>query len=379
MSIKPARIALALTLAAFVAGCASNKPTYQPAPFTPATIPTGDYVPRVDAFALVMDTSSSMADNRHSDFFAAKDVVGQLNRTIPELGYQGALVTFGSGCMMDKGLARVWYGPETYSTAALGDALASITCAGGPTPMELGIEAGGGAATDTTGQVAVIVVSDFEDIDTKAAAGAIADIKQTYGDRVCLHAIQVGNNAGGADDRAAVAGGTSCGSAVSASELGSPAAMAAYVERVLLAPAPKSNDDDGDGVANADDRCPGTPAGANVNLVGCWWVGADDILFDFDKAEIKSTLMLDEAVEVLKVNPDVNVEVQGHTDNVGDPDYNVGLSERRANAVRDYMISKGIPSSRLRAKGYGMTRPHVSNDSEQGRALNRRVELHPYR
>ena len=89
--------------------------------------------------------------------------------------------------------------------------------------------------------------------------------------------------------------------------------------------------------------------------------------------------MLDEAVEVLKVNPDVNVEVQGHTDNVGDPDYNVGLSERRANAVRDYMISKGIPSSRLRAKGYGMTRPHFSNDSEQGRALNRRVELHPYR
>jgi OOP family OmpA-OmpF porin len=379
MSIKPARIALALSLAVFVAGCASNKPTYQPAPFTPATIPAGEFVPKVDAFALVLDASSSMGENRHANFFAGKDVVSQLNQTIPELGYQGALATFGPGCMLDKGLARLWYGPETYSTAALGDALASIKCAGGPTPMELGIEAGGSAATDTTGQVAVIVVSDFEDIDTKAAAGALAKIEETYGDRVCLHAIQVGNNAGGAEDRAEIAGATSCGSAVSASELGSAAAMSAYVQRVLLAPAPRSNDADGDGVADADDRCPGTPAGANVNTVGCWWVGADDVLFDFDKAEIKSTFMLDEAIDVLKRNPDVNVEVQGHTDNVGDPDYNVGLSERRANAVRDYMIAKGIPSSRLTAKGYGMTRPHFSNDSEQGRALNRRVELHPYR
>ncbi len=148
---------------------------------------------------------------------------------------------------------------------------------------------------------------------------------------------------------------------------------------MLLAPAQRVGDADGDGVPDDRDRCPGTPAGANVNQVGCWWVGADDVLFDFDKAEIKSTFMLDEAVEVLKQNPDVMVEVQGHTDNIGNPDYNVGLSERRANAVRDYMISKGIPSSRLTAKGYGATRPHFSNDSEQGRALNRRVQLRPYR
>ncbi|MGD1977098.1 MAG: OmpA family protein, partial [Gammaproteobacteria bacterium] len=94
--------------------------------------------------------------------------------------------------------------------------------------------------------------------------------------------------------------------------------------------------------------------------------------------DIKSTFMLDEAVEILKANPEVKVEVQGHTDNVGDPDYNLGLSQRRAVVVRDYMIRKGIDPNRLRATGYGMTRPHFSNDSEQGRALNRRVELHPY-
>ena len=75
----------------------------------------------------------------------------------------------------------------------------------------------------------------------------------------------------------------------------------------------------------------------------------------------------------------INVEIQGHTDNVGDPAYNVNLSQRRADAVMEYMIANGVSSSRLRAKGYGDTRPHVSNASDQGRALNRRVELHPYR
>jgi OOP family OmpA-OmpF porin len=103
------------------------------------------------------------------------------------------------------------------------------------------------------------------------------------------------------------------------------------------------------------------------------------VLFDFDKAVIKSTFMLDEAITLLKGNPEINVEIQGHTDNVGDPAYNVNLSQRRADAVMEYMIANGVSSSRLRAKGYGDTRPHESNASEKGRALNRRVELHPYR
>ena len=361
-----------------VAGCASNEPTYQPRAFSPVPIDSRAFVPAVDAFVILMDTSSSMAENQNRHFFAAKDTVNAMNQTIPELGYQGALVTFGPGCLLDKGLARIWYGPTTYSTAELGGALGKIKCAGGVTPLDRGLETSGKAPAAVSGKTAILVVSDFRDIDSKKSMKALKALNEKYGGRVCVHAVQIGEDKKGTKFRDSLGSATNCGSAVNASAIASPAAMSEYITKTLLMAAP-SNDDDGDGVTNDLDRCPTTPPGARVNQVGCWWLGDENVLFDFDKAEIKSTFMLDEAIKILRANPDINVEIQGHTDNVGDPDYNMGLSQRRADAVYTYMIDKGISSSRLRSKGYGDTRPHFSNESDEGRALNRRVELHPYR
>jgi OOP family OmpA-OmpF porin len=229
--------------------------------------------------------------------------------------------------------------------------------------------------------MAIIIVSDFREIDVKAAKAKLAGLQAKYGNRVCVHGIQVGAEAAGPAARDEIAGASGCGSSVAASEIATPTAVAAYVERVLLAPpaAARVADGDRDGVPDDRDRCPNTPAGANVNAVGCWWAGSEDVLFDFDKAEVKGTLMLDEAVEILRLNPEISVEVQGHTDNTGDANYNMDLSLRRANAVRDYMISKGISPSRLRAEGFGESQPHFSNDTAEGRARNRRVTLHPIR
>ena len=69
------------------------------------------------------------------------------------------------------------------------------------------------------------------------------------------------------------------------------------------------------------------------------------------------------------------VEVAGHTDSTGAEEYNQGLSERRANSVKDYLVSKGVQAQRLQAKGYGESMPVASNDTKEGRAENRRVEL----
>jgi OOP family OmpA-OmpF porin len=80
---------------------------------------------------------------------------------------------------------------------------------------------------------------------------------------------------------------------------------------------------------------------------------------------------------VLNNNPGMNVELQGHTDNRGTKKFNQALSEKRAVAVMDYLIKKGIAPSRLTAVGYGFSRPMASNDTDQGRAQNRRVELKP--
>jgi OOP family OmpA-OmpF porin len=84
-------------------------------------------------------------------------------------------------------------------------------------------------------------------------------------------------------------------------------------------------------------------------------------------------------VSVLKQNPEIKVEIQGHTDHIGTAVYNQGLSENRAKAVRDYLVRQGIASYRLTAEGYGLTQPVASNDTEEGRAKNRRVELKPVR
>jgi len=101
------------------------------------------------------------------------------------------------------------------------------------------------------------------------------------------------------------------------------------------------------------------------------------ILFDFDKANLKvgSEKVLTEMVKLMKDNPGLKVEIQGHTDNVGAREYNLDLSRRRAQTVRDYLSLYGIESSRMTLAGYGFDMPVASNDTEEGRALNRRVEL----
>jgi OOP family OmpA-OmpF porin len=139
------------------------------------------------------------------------------------------------------------------------------------------------------------------------------------------------------------------------------------------------SDKDGDGVCDENDDCPDTPKGAFVNARGCWVV--ENLLFDFDKAIIKSKYYkdLDEVVRVLKDNPYLNVEIQGHTCNIGTDRYNQRLSERRAKAVKDYFMKKGIPKERLSSIGYGEKKPAFSNQTKDGRRQNRRVELKPIR
>jgi len=100
--------------------------------------------------------------------------------------------------------------------------------------------------------------------------------------------------------------------------------------------------------------------------------------FDFDKSTIRSDAVpvLDEAVEILKAEGVVAVIVEGHTDSVGTDAYNQKLSHRRAEAVRKYLVEHGIPSNRISTEGFGESRPVASNDTADGRAQNRRVELH---
>jgi len=101
------------------------------------------------------------------------------------------------------------------------------------------------------------------------------------------------------------------------------------------------------------------------------------VLFEFGKADLKSGAksQLDRVAGFLIANPDRDVVIEGHTDNVGGDDFNMRLSQARAESVRDYLSLQGVGGTRLAARGYGKTHPVASNDTDSGRAQNRRVEL----
>lgn len=101
------------------------------------------------------------------------------------------------------------------------------------------------------------------------------------------------------------------------------------------------------------------------------------ILFDFDSAVVKeeSFWVLDEIADKLLSLPRVKLEIQGHTDNIGEIEYNQTLSEKRAEAVRESLIKRGVETNRLRSRGFGESKPLAPNDTEEGRAKNRRTQF----
>jgi len=102
-----------------------------------------------------------------------------------------------------------------------------------------------------------------------------------------------------------------------------------------------------------------------------------NIFFDFDKYDLlpESQVELNKLTELLQKNPKMKIEISGHTDNIGTKEYNQVLSENRAKAVYDYLLQHGIAKERLTYKGYGFDKPIDTNDTEQGRANNRRTEF----
>ena len=138
-------------------------------------------------------------------------------------------------------------------------------------------------------------------------------------------------------------------------------------------------DSDGDGVPDYLDQCPGTPLGTVVDTTGCarTLVTLEGIHFEFDSARLTSEAqsILNRAAPSIKANPSTNISVEGYTDSTGSDAYNLNLSQRRAQSVVDYLVSQGVSASRLQPVGNGESNPVASNDTREGRRLNRRVEV----
>ena len=405
---------LMLALVGWVSGCATTQMTSSTGPaFTPESFPSGQYTPKVDNFLVLLDRSQTMeaSHNGKTKLEIAKEVVHRMNRTLPDFDFVGGLRVFAKGTCCSDDYTELTYGMGPHNAVALDKALADVTSAGGGTPLTTAIVASNADLQTTKGPAALIIVSDGEDQDNSPVEAARA-LKQAFGDRLCITTVQVGDDPEGTGVLNRIADASQCGLSFNADQIMTPAGMAGFVEKVFLSkaapkPAPVKYDSDGDGVYDDQDQCPDTPKGAPVDNVGCpldsdgdgvadykdqcpntptgatvdyrgCWVLAG-VKFDTGKWDIKTEYYptLNEVVAILQKNKSLELVVEGHTDSVGSAKFNQNLSENRAKAVMKFLVSSGIDSSRLSARGYGFSRPAASNETAEGRRQNRRVELRP--
>ena len=351
---KHGALGLFVVISLVLAGCSSNPP-YTPASVQPVSIDTTAYAPKVASFVVILDVSSSMGEDYQDrpKVHTAQDLAASFNSTVPPLHFQAGLVTFGnsSGRCLGRGTANAVYGLTSYTPADFASALGSLECAGGTTPMSDGIDATTQLLSAESGMTAVILISDFQWVNAGSVMSAASQLKAQHADKLCLHTIKVGDNTTGDALIASLNEVAGCDSAVQAGDIASTEAMANYVTEVLLAP------------LEYEQHAVSASA-----------------LFDFDKAILKEQGKaelhnLDEYIKSKALNV-VDINVIGHTDSMGSAEYNQGLSERRAMAVKEYMVSEGIDATIMDVSGKGESEPVASNDTDEGRALNRRVEIH---
>jgi OOP family OmpA-OmpF porin len=141
-------------------------------------------------------------------------------------------------------------------------------------------------------------------------------------------------------------------------------------------------DADSDGPSESMDFCPGSPPGSRVDAFGCTdmeTIVLRGVSFQADSARLtdESRPVLDNVAAILVAHPEIHVEVAGHTANDGDAEHNVDLSARRAIVIMKYLADAGVSPDNLIARGYGAERPIAPDDTPEGKAANRRIELSP--
>ncbi len=312
---------------------------------------------------IVVDSSQSMRSKER--FTLAKSQVESFVSAMPEGDYSTGLVVVGNQTTQTHSL-------EPFDRQVLAGAANQIPYLGGNTPLGTSLNEARSMLSGCKGKTAVIVFSDGRPTHSTDTLNAAKRLVDSYPDELCIHTVQIGDNKRAGEFLQKLSALTSCGSNRSADTIDNPMAMMDFVRFVFMEP---DKDSDRDGVYDTYDRCPNTPKGAKVDDRGCWVISG--VMFDLDKDIIKPAFYsrLDNVAKVLRKNPGLKVRIDGHACDRGTDEYNQDLSERRAVAVKSYLVQKRIKEVRMRTRGFGETRPAASNTSEANRAKNRRVEL----
>lgn len=375
------RLFTLLAVALFLFGCAARQPSKPIPNFTLAPFNANEYVSSIDNFLIVFDASSSMGDEYagNKKFDIATKIVTRLNQTLPELGQNGALRSFGHSQVVSNKLTVLFYGMEKYSKNALGEKFKKISEPGGTSPMYAALNASGQEELKgISGKTAVLIITDGQaelDLESPITLKAAQALKDQVGSGLCYYPIFIGDNAKGLVTMEDIVKISKCGFVSNADNLLTDAGMSQFIKDVFLTkkPAPQA------AVTPAPVDSSKTTATVlkGTNEKGVWVVG--EAFFDFDKSVVKPAAFdyLNLVVEELKTYPQIKVRIQGHTDIIGTKAYNDALSIRRAQAVKTYLTSRGISGDRMALEGFGFSKPEATNKTAEGRALNRRVEIVP--
>ncbi|NOQ16491.1 MAG: OmpA family protein [Methyloprofundus sp.] len=373
-----------------LSGCATQQPTSYPS-FTPApvgqTTTTTRFTQKVDTVFVIVDASNSKNDTHDthgvSKFDVEKQFLNRFNKTLPSnIRLATGIRNFGMGSCLGWSTTQLVKDIAPHSTSQFQAGLDAMECASGGSPMGNALAAAQTDLDKATGTTALLIIGDGHRLsqDTLVEAQALQD---KFGNKLCIYSVWVGNEEEQdgqffLQEMSNIAG---CGLSESVTDLRSPAAVAGFVEGMLFtstaiayrAPVVTASDSDGDGVDDVNDKCPKTPAGAKVNSQGCW--SFNEVEFGFNTSTIKPEYanLFDNAIQILKLNPSMTIQVEGHTDSQGPAEYNLALSAKRAQAVKDLLVENGISADRLSVKGFGESLPLATNDTPEGRAENRRV------
>jgi len=351
-------------------GCA----TFRPVDLNPQ-IKSGQLVQKTDNFIVLFDKSASMGElhgkpmvNEATRLIHGKDATKNMIATIPEIKLNAGLRTFWS-----EETALI-YGMKSLVKEDYTKAINSIEHVTRRTPMGKAITAAGNDLKLAKGNSAIIIVSDFsetpgvDDIRPATVMEAITKVNAEYGDKLCVYAIQIGYTPNGKELSEQIVQNVEGGYTVNADRLVKPAAMAAFVERVIsgncsryqeLAAQPKEKvvivATEPMVSEKVFDAMSDMKAENKVVILAF-----EDVHFDFDKSTLKpeAQTILKRNIQLLKDNPKAKIRIAGYTSAAGTMAYNQALSERRANAVQAYLINEGIVTpDRLSTIGYGETDP----------------------
>jgi outer membrane protein OmpA-like peptidoglycan-associated protein len=347
-------------------GCA----TFKPVDLNPQ-IRSGQLVQKTDNVIVLFDKSASMSNlhgkvnvNEATRLYHAKNATENMIATIPEIRLNAGFRTFWSE------ETALLYGMKPLVKEDYTKAINSIDNAYGRTPMAKAITAAGNDLRGAAGNSAIIIVSDFsdlpgiDDIKPEAVMAAITKVNEEYGDKLCVYAIQLGYVPDGKELSEQIVQNVAGGYTVNADRLVKPAAMGAFVERVIagnclrykqLAAEPRERFIIVPDEPMAEEKIVAAVAEKKVVILTF-----EDVHFDFDKSTLKpeAQARLKRDIQLLKDNPNAKVRIAGYTSAAGTMAYNQALSERRAKAVQEYLINEGIITpDRLSTIGYGETDP----------------------